>query len=94
MSLQCRVLQESLYSAHSLTATSNNIGSGSNQRNDSNVQKDAANETEDDGAYDNIDPDLALALRLSQEEQQQYELERQREQEMVEQALKLSLQDH
>ncbi|XP_065367609.1 ankyrin repeat domain-containing protein 13D isoform X1 [Calliphora vicina] len=49
---------------------------------------------DDDGGFKFIDPDLALALRLSQQDQQQYELERQREQEMIEQALKLSLQEH
>uniref|UniRef100_A0A1A9UR25 ANK_REP_REGION domain-containing protein n=1 Tax=Glossina austeni TaxID=7395 RepID=A0A1A9UR25_GLOAU len=49
---------------------------------------------DDDGGFKYIDPDLALALRLSQQDQQQYEMERQREQEMIEQALKLSLQDH
>lgn len=41
-----------------------------------------------------IDPDLALALRLSQQEQQEYEQQRQREQQMLEEALKLSLQEH
>lgn len=51
-------------------------------------------EDDDDGGFKYIDPDLALALRLSQQDQQQYELERQREQEMIEQALKLSLQEH
>lgn len=49
---------------------------------------------DDDGGFKYIDPDLALALRLSQQDQQQYELERKREQEMIEQALKLSLQEH
>lgn len=49
---------------------------------------------DDDGGFKYIDPDLALALRLSQQDQQQYELERKREQEMIEQALKLSLQEN
>ncbi|XP_075166910.1 ankyrin repeat domain-containing protein 13D [Haematobia irritans] len=49
---------------------------------------------DDDGGFKYIDPDLALALRLSQQDQQEYELERKREQEMIEQALKLSLQEH
>lgn len=49
---------------------------------------------DDDGGFKYIDPDLALALRLSQQDQQQYELERKREQEMIEKALKLSIQEH
>jgi len=35
-----------------------------------------------------------MAMRLSQQEQRKFELERQQEQEMIEQALKLSLQEH
>ncbi|EDW79774.1 uncharacterized protein Dwil_GK17840, isoform A [Drosophila willistoni] len=51
-------------------------------------------EDDDDGGFRYVDPDLAMAMRLSQQDQQKYELERQREQEMIEQALKLSLQEH
>lgn len=49
---------------------------------------------DDDGGFKYMDPDLAMALRLSQQDQQAYELEMKREQEMIEQALKLSLQDN
>ncbi|XP_036332922.1 ankyrin repeat domain-containing protein 13D isoform X2 [Rhagoletis pomonella] len=47
---------------------------------------------DDDGGFSYMDPDLAIALQLSRQDQQQYEIELQREQEMIEQALKLSLQ--
>ncbi|XP_067627016.1 ankyrin repeat domain-containing protein 13D isoform X2 [Eurosta solidaginis] len=54
-----------------------------------------ANENDDDdGGFRYMDPELAMALRLSRQDQQQYELELQREQEMIEQALKLSLQEN
>ncbi|XP_013097671.2 ankyrin repeat domain-containing protein 13D [Stomoxys calcitrans] len=59
-----------------------------------NAANSPAASDDDDGGFKYIDPDLALALRLSQQDQQQYELERKREQEMIEQALKLSLQEH
>ncbi|XP_030371846.1 ankyrin repeat domain-containing protein 13D isoform X2 [Scaptodrosophila lebanonensis] len=49
---------------------------------------------DDDGGFRYVDPDLAMAMRLSQQDQQKYELELQREQEMIDQALKLSLQEH
>ncbi|XP_054737468.1 ankyrin repeat domain-containing protein 13D isoform X2 [Anastrepha obliqua] len=49
---------------------------------------------DDDGGFRYMDPDLAMALRLSQQDQEQYELDLQREQEMIEQALKLSLQEN
>ena len=78
--LVCRVLQESLCAVNTTTATTG--GSPTSEDDD------------DDGGFKYIDPDLALALRLSQQDQQQYELERQMEQDMIEQALKLSLQDH
>lgn len=74
----CRVLQESLLGAHA------NPQSGS----------PASEEDDDDGGFRFIDPDLAMAMRLSQQDQRKYELERQQEQEMIEQALKLSLQEH
>ena len=51
-------------------------------------------EDDDDGGFRYMDPDLAMALRLSQQDQQQYEQELQREQEMLEQVLKLSMQEH
>ncbi|KAH8337043.1 ankyrin repeat domain-containing protein 13D [Drosophila kikkawai] len=73
-----RVLQESLMGAHA------NPQSGS----------PASEEEDDDGGFRFIDPDLAMAMRLSQQDQRKYELERQQEQEMIEQALKLSLQEH
>ncbi|KAH8400728.1 hypothetical protein KR009_000674 [Drosophila setifemur] len=53
-----------------------------------------ASEDDDDGGFRYVDPDLAMAMRLSQQDQRKYELERQQEQEMIEQALKLSLQEH
>lgn len=40
-----------------------------------------------------MDPDLAMALRISEQEQHQRQLDIQREQEMIEEALRLSLQD-
>ncbi|XP_037949868.1 ankyrin repeat domain-containing protein 13D-like [Teleopsis dalmanni] len=49
---------------------------------------------DDDGGFRFMDPDLAMALRLSRQDQQQYELDRKREEEMLEQVLKLSLQEH
>lgn len=51
-------------------------------------------EDDDDGGFRYIDTDLAMAMRLSQQDQQKYEQECQREQEMIEQALKLSLQEN
>ncbi|KAH8340227.1 hypothetical protein KR067_007882 [Drosophila pandora] len=51
-------------------------------------------EDDDDGGFRYMDPDLAMAMRLSQQDQRKYELERQQEQEMIDQALKLSLQEH
>lgn len=48
----------------------------------------------DDSGFRYVDPDLAMALRLSRHDQEEYELELQREQEMLEQALKLSLQEN
>ncbi|ALC42126.1 CG15118 [Drosophila busckii] len=51
-------------------------------------------EDDDDGGFRYMDSDLAMAMRLSQQDQHKYELERQREQEMIEQALKLSLEEH
>eukprot|EP00099_Drosophila_melanogaster_P019995 NP_611396.1 uncharacterized protein Dmel_CG15118, isoform B [Drosophila melanogaster] len=53
-----------------------------------------ASDEDDDGGFRYVDPDLAMAMRLSQQEQRKFELERQQEQEMIEQALKLSLQEH
>lgn len=99
--LACRVLQESL-------CPSNPPASGScteETEATTNGQTDAGQDgavtrssttpmMEQGGAFTIIDPDLALALRLSQQEQEQYEQERRREQEMLEKALKLSLQDH
>ncbi|XP_018801345.1 PREDICTED: ankyrin repeat domain-containing protein 13D isoform X2 [Bactrocera latifrons] len=49
---------------------------------------------DDDGGFRYVDPDLAMALRLSRHDQEEYELALQREQEMLEQALKLSLQEN
>ncbi|EDW33665.1 GL11759 [Drosophila persimilis] len=59
-----------------------------------NASGSPASEDDDDGGFRYVDPDLAMAMRLSQQDQKKYELERQREQEMIEQALKLSLQEH
>ncbi|KAH8283556.1 hypothetical protein KR018_006456 [Drosophila ironensis] len=53
-----------------------------------------ASEDDDDGGFRYMDPDLAMAMRLSQQDQRKYELERQQEEEMIEQALKLSMQEH
>ncbi|XP_011184655.1 ankyrin repeat domain-containing protein 13D isoform X1 [Zeugodacus cucurbitae] len=49
---------------------------------------------DDDGGFGYVDSDLAMALRLSRHDQEEYELELQREQEMLEQALKLSMQEN
>ncbi|EDW71426.1 ankyrin repeat domain-containing protein 13D isoform X1 [Drosophila virilis] len=59
-----------------------------------NASGSPVSEDDDDGGFRYMDSDLAMAMRLSQQDQQKYELERQREQEMIEQALKLSLQEH
>ncbi|XP_023163315.2 ankyrin repeat domain-containing protein 13D isoform X2 [Drosophila hydei] len=59
-----------------------------------NASGSPVSEDDDDGGFRYMDSDLAMAMRLSQQDQQKYELERQREQEMIEQALKLSLQDN
>ncbi|KAH8300079.1 hypothetical protein KR044_009526 [Drosophila immigrans] len=59
-----------------------------------NASGSPVSEDDDDGGFRYMDTDLAMAMRLSQQDQQKYELERKREQEMIEQALKLSLQEH
>lgn len=59
-----------------------------------NASGSPVSEDDDDGGFRYMDTDLAMAMRLSQQDQQKYELDCQREQEMIEQALKLSLQEN
>lgn len=89
----CRVLQESLYGYHI-----------QNNRAEQTIEGDTTLEAPTitvnalpDGIpqHDPIimDPDLAMALRISEQEQRLRQEEIQREQEMIEEALRLSLQE-
>lgn len=90
-----RVLQESLCPANTPTFGSCASETEATTNGQTVTREDGtlAN-LEANGGFTFIDPDLALALRLSQQEQEEYEQERLREQEMLEKALKLSLQEH
>lgn len=86
----CRVLQESLYGYHV-----QHYRNGGDQTNDALVAPTITVNALPDGIPQHavVDPDLAMALRISEQEQQLRQDELQREQEMIEEALRLSLQE-
>ena len=75
-----RALQESLLTSFQASSSSSNSG----QNNSEDVT---------DSIPDYMDPNLELAIKLSQEEERRREEDARREQEMLEQVLRLSLEE-
>lgn len=83
-----RALHESLYGCMATIADNANATNG-----ELNVSQVQPNPPTANGSAHNIDADLAMALRISEAEQRQRQEELQREQEMLEEVLRLSLQE-
>lgn len=81
--LDYRVLHESLYGYYP-TAESVNTGNGVINTNHTAAIRSPA---------EGVDADLAMALRISEQEQQKLQEELRREQEMLEEVLRLSLEE-
>lgn len=91
----CRVLQESLYGYHinrnaAATAAAASLTDESNSDRNVSCLPDGIPQQINEPM---MDPDLAMALRISEQEEQQHQLDLQREQEMLEEVLRLSLQE-
>lgn len=82
-----RVLHESLYGYYP-TSESVNTGNG-----DVNQPHQPQQNTAIRSPPENLDADLAMALRISEQEQKLLQEELKREQEMLEEVLRLSLQE-
>lgn len=86
------MLHESLYGYYppaTTTADATNTGNGDLNPN----QQQSHQNTAIRPTANNLDTDLALALRISEQEQQILQEELKREQEMLEEVLRLSLQE-
>lgn len=81
-----RVLHESLYGYY---PTSESVNTGNGELNQQQPHQNTAIRT----PADNLDADLAMALRISEQEQKLLQEELKREQEMLEEVLRLSLQE-
>lgn len=85
-----RVLHESLYGYY---PTSESTQTGNGDLTPTNQQPPTYNTAIRSPTTGNLDADLAMALRISEQEQQILQEELKREQEMLEEVLRLSLQE-
>lgn len=85
-----RVLHESLYGYY---PTSESTQTGNGDLTPSNQHQSQLNTAIRSPTTDNLDADLAMALRISEQEQQILQEELKREQEMLEEVLRLSLEE-
>lgn len=85
-----RALHESLYGC---LPTPENVSANNGDVNVNQQQQPPPNQPTANRVSQNIDDDLAMALRISELEQKQIEDDLKREQEMLEEVLRLSLEE-